>query len=156
MRTLILLISALAIISCSKGSSTTQPSKPYSVFKATLSPQNVVPQPCQGATGSGSATAILQEDVLILSGSFSGLHDTLFTGLLGGINIHKGSKTEVGYFIFTPDVHLNDDKKSGRFSGIFQLTPTRINQLKNDSFYIDIHTPSCPNGEIRGQLELQQ
>ncbi len=109
MRTLILLISALAIISCSKESSTTQPSKPYSVFKATLSPQNEVPQPCQGATGSGSATAILQEDILILSGSFSGLHDTVFTGLLGGI-------------------HINDDKKSVSFSGVFQLIE-ELNQL---------------------------
>ncbi len=126
----------------------------YSVFKATFSPENEVP-PCQGATGSGSATAILQEDILILSGNFSGLHDTLYTGLLGGIHIHKGSKTENGNVILMPMVDLNNDKKSGSFSGVFQLTPTQINQLKNDSFYINIHTPSCPNGEIRGQLDPQ-
>ncbi|WP_353484180.1 CHRD domain-containing protein [Haliscomenobacter sp.] len=123
------------------------------VFVATLSGRN---EGNPVATlANGAVTATLIGDTLRVSGSFSGLTDSLATNVSGGAHLHLGYAGQNGGIqiglVFTPGAN----PFSGSFDpqkNKFKLTANQLTALNNRQLYANIHSKKFPSGEIRGQL----
>ncbi len=112
-------------------------------------------------TGSGIVNLTLNGSTLTLSGTFSGLSGTVNTG---GAHIHgpgaPGQSVGVLYSIYNLITSFDADRKGGTISGVVNLTagtggfdlPTQLNQLNGQLWYLNIHTSTFGQGEIRGQI----
>jgi hypothetical protein len=116
-------------------------------------------------TGGERGTGILFNDVtLVLSidigwGSGNGFTD-LSSSVSGG-HIH-GPTTSGGTASFTQDASIaivlsslagwNSSRTAGGFTGNVTLTSTQASQLMAGRFYINVHTSTNGNGEIRGNM----
>ncbi len=104
---------------------------------------------------SGTVDAMLVDDLLIVSGSFSKLQAPVDTNIAGGAHIHMALAGSNGPVIFPLNLDLNADGTSGQFSmseNVFTLTNEQIQAIENREFYINIHTTKWAAGELRGQL----
>ena len=123
-------------------------------FSAILSGSEVVPTVM--TDGSGTATAAFDEagTMLRVEGTYTDL-----SGAPQGGHIHEAPRGENGPMIvpltFTPDP---DEPTSGTFSvmapvgdGEGQLSAAT---LADQGYYLNIHTETNPEGEIRGQLSV--
>lgn len=54
------------------------------------------------------------------------------------------------------DVMVTLNHKDSSFSGKTVLTEEQARLLRSGLVYINVHTKAHPNGEIRGQIELDQ
>jgi hypothetical protein len=95
--------------------------------------------------GSGSATATLSGNNLLLKGSFEGLLSRATKAQL-----HRGSATGVrGPVIFELII---DHAPAGNVSGSFALSPDQIEALRKGRFYIQIASEKAPDGNLWGWL----
>ncbi|HKJ32321.1 MAG TPA: CHRD domain-containing protein [Balneolales bacterium] len=116
-------------------------------YEADLTGINVV-QPVQ-SDGNGTISVTLSNDTLKLSGSFSGLSTTYQAS-----HIHMGAAGTNGSVKFTLKASLSDTV-SGSYSvtdNTFILTSAQISELQAGNYYVQIHTKSHPDGELRGQI----
>lgn len=123
------------------------PDAQASVFSADLTSTNVVPPVHTAATGW--VVAVLHGSTLQIDGAYGNLSSDLATNVRGGIHLHRGGPDENGAIVFELD-HAGD--RVGTFSGSFDLDQDQIQALQDGMFYIQIHSRSHPQGEIRGQL----
>jgi hypothetical protein len=123
-------------------------------FDATLLPENEVEAMMSGATGS--AFAVLREDDrLTVSGSFEGLTGVLQdVADLGPAHVHDGFAGETGDVEFPLDVDAEEGETAGRFSFSGVLEEEQIERLRMGGYYVNVHTATAPQGEVRGQLFL--
>jgi CHRD domain len=120
-----------------------------SVFVAKLTGSQVVPP--NASTAVGNAVVVLSPDetgitvVLQFSGIATGTSS-------GGAHIHgpaaPGTNNAI-LFNFSLQDGIVGASALGRH---FLLTPQQVAELKAGQFYIDVHSPAFPAGEIRAQL----
>ncbi len=111
-------------------------------------------------TGSGVFYLTLTENVMTITGDFSGL-----SGVTVNAHIHgpspAGQNSGVLYGLFN-QITLGADNKSGSINTTIPLIanpnnttfdiPTQIGQLNGGLWYFNIHSSTFGGGEIRGQI----
>ena len=104
---------------------------------------------------SGEIAAVLDGDMLQVSGSFTGLEGAYDPTVAGGAHIHLGYAGENGGIELGLTPVLSVDLRSGAFestSNTFALTSGQMEALMNRQLYVNIHTTAYAGGELRGQL----
>lgn len=111
-------------------------------------------------TGSGIFYLTLTENVMTISGDFSGL-----SGVTVNAHIHgpapAGQNAGVLYGLFNL-ITLGPDNKSGSINATVPLVAnpngttfdiaTQVDQLNGGQWYFNIHSSTFGGGEIRGQI----
>ena len=114
-------------------------------FKARLSPVPVDLAMMANIAGSGSATAVLANDTLTITGTFDGLKSPATIAQL-----HKSPIAGVrGPVVFDLAV---TGTTSGTIKGTLTLTPPQITDLEKHRLYIQIHSEKAPEGNLWGWL----
>lgn len=111
-------------------------------------------------TGSGIFYLTLTENVMTITGDFSGL-----SGVVVNAHIHgpspAGQNSGVLYGLFNR-ITLGSDNKSGSINATVPLVanpnnttfdiPAQVDQLNSGLWYFNIHSTTFGGGEIRGQI----
>ena len=145
----LLLTAVILISSCSsKNSVITMATNSFSVFNAILNGASETPANASTATGTASFTYNPTTNVLSGSVTFSGI-----TSATTVAHIHKGAVGVAGSPVFTLEA-------SGPFASPINytspaLTSSQYADLVVGNDYVNIHSVTFPDGEIRGQLILQ-
>jgi len=129
---------------------------PNTLWRAYLSGANQYP--FVSTMGTGQMLAELDGDVLIVTGTFSGLEGAVDVNILGGAHIHLGMAGANGPVALELEATFDADGKGGTFratDNTFTLDPATKQALLNRGAYINIHTTAYAGGEIRGQLLLE-
>jgi hypothetical protein len=114
-------------------------------FRARLSMVPIDPATAAAITGVGEASATLDGDSLVVSGTFSGLqgpatvarlHSSPYTGVRG---------ESFADLTATPST-------SGSISGSVRLSPEQVDALRAGRIYIQLHSESAPDGNLWGWL----
>jgi hypothetical protein len=99
-------------------------------------------QPVSGATGSGSATVTIRrgQAQLCYTLTVSGLTD------VNGAHIHRNSTGAIVVPLTAPT--------GGTSSGCESVSKALLQEILDTpgAFYVNIHTATFPNGQIRGDL----
>ncbi len=95
-------------------------------------------------SGSGSVTAMVEEDVLSIEGSFSGT-----SAPATGAALHRGAPGQRGPEVAPLEV---DRATEGHIEGEVQLTSELRDALERGHLYVLVRTEENPEGEIRGWL----
>jgi CHRD domain-containing protein len=115
-------------------------------------------EPGGGGTGTGTGTVTLSGTTLSVSISFSGLsanstathiHGPAPRGINAAVLYPMNSIATLGSTAGTIDGNVSLVDGTGGFTLAEQLQ-----QLGNGQWYVNIHSPTHPGGEIRGQLDL--
>ena len=114
--------------------------------------------PPNGSTATGSAIVTLNGDILTVNEAFSGL-----TTAANAAHIHCCQPPGMSAPVVVPFSGFPAGT-SGSFSATFDLSTfsfsggineaTFIAGLESGMAYVNIHNPTFPSGEIRGQLDL--
>lgn len=115
-------------------------------FKARLSPVPINISMMSTVAGSGSLTATLQGKQLTIQGTFEGLRSPATTA-----QIHRGAKGIPGPAIPGLDINVTKAQK-GAVSGMLELTPDQIADLRSGRLYIQIQSERAPDGNLWGWL----
>lgn len=116
------------------------------VFKAHLSPVPINISMMGAIAGSGSLTATLMGKQLTIQGTFDGLRSPATT-----VQIHRGPKGIRGPAILGLDLTATKAVK-GTVSGMLELTPDRIADLRAGRLYVQIQSERAPDGNLWGWL----
>lgn len=117
-------------------------------FQANLAGYNEV-DPVE-SDGTGSVSATLIGDELVLSGSFSDL-----TSAYSASHIHLAPAGENGGVEIPLSPTVDADDLGGSFetaNNTFTLDDEQIAALRAGDLYVNVHTANNPGGELRGQL----
>jgi hypothetical protein len=93
--------------------------------------------------------------VFTVSGSFSGLMDTIATDILGGAHIHLGVAGRNGSVIIQLNLTIGDDMTSAVLlseNNIYVMSIAQVAAFDNGEFYVNIHSNAVRSGELRGQV----
>lgn len=113
-------------------------------FRTRLSPVPITVAMQSAVAGSGAVTAALQGNRLTVSGTFEGLRSSATVA-----HLHRGQRGIPG----PPIADLTVTKAAkGSVSGSFDLTPAQLDDLRNGRVYVQIHSESAPEGNLRGWL----
>ncbi|MEZ4948954.1 MAG: CHRD domain-containing protein [Saprospiraceae bacterium] len=119
-------------------------------FTANLSGQNeVFPV---ATLASGTVTAYLSGQKLVLEGSFSGLTDEVATNILGGAHLHIGMAGQSGPVLIQFDwTWMQTERCYDRsIKNIHTLTVAQMDFLTKRRIYVNVHSLRYTGGEIRG------
>lgn len=112
-------------------------------FKATMTAGEEVPS--NGSGGNGTVTATLDGTTLSVGGTYANL-----TGAATAAHVHSGAKGVAGPVVCPLTVSESGTAGSGALSG--NCTSLSANDLDSGNLYVNVHTATYPEGEIRGQL----
>ncbi len=96
-------------------------------------------------TGSGSASASLDNETLTITGSFSGLRGPATVARLHE-SLDRGIRGAALYDL------IAEPATEGSFSGEIEFTPDQVELLLDGRLYIQIHSASAPEGNLWGWL----
>jgi len=113
-------------------------------FRTRLSPVPINVAMQSAVAGSGSVTATLQGNQLTLSGTFEGMRSSATVA-----HLHRGSRGMSGPRIADLTV---TKAAGGSVSGSLDLAPAQVDDLRNGRVYVQIHSESAPDGNLRGWL----
>jgi len=113
-------------------------------LRGRLSPMPVTPQTVRTITGEGEVRAVLNGTTLTVSGNYTGMSSAATMA-----HIHQGPKAIPGPVVLRLDV---SGGSAGTLSGTLTLTPELIDALHAESLYVQIHSETNPEGELRGWL----
>ena len=116
-------------------------------YRARLSPMPTTPQTVSTILGEGEVILILSGNSLTIDGDFTGM-----SSVATGAHIHNGPPAQPGPVIHTLEITENT---SGSLTGTLTLSDEEIESLRNNEFYIQIHTETNPPGELRGWVFLR-
>lgn len=125
-----------------------RPSQKIEIFEATLSGAQEVPP--VNTSGNGSAELHYNENTSVLSWRVT--HSAL-SGPVTGAHIHgpAGPGQNAGVVIpFTGNLNASP------ITGETRITQQQLTQLMSGQWYVNLHTPANPQGEIRGQLRQRR
>lgn len=107
--------------------------------------------PAVETSATGTATATLSGNMLMVAGEFSSLSSPLveIAGTPG--HVHQAPVGENGDVVF-PLTVSSTDGMSGTFSLSTELTPEQLAAYNAGEFYVNLHTEMNQGGELRGQL----
>ena len=117
------------------------------IYRARLSPMPTTPQTVSTILGEGEVILTLNGNSLTIDGTFTGM-----SSVATGAHIHNGPPAQPGPVIHTLEITENS---SGSLTGTLTLSEEEIESLRNNEFYIQIHTESNPPGELRGWVFLR-
>lgn len=103
----------------------------------------------------GAITATLEENVLTVEGSFSGLMGDFAADIAGGSHIHIAYAGQNGGIALSLTPQLDEDQRGGTFlaeENTFSLTDEQMAALAARRMYVNIHSRASTSGELRGQL----
>ena len=105
--------------------------------------------PPTGSPGTGLSMVQLNDgaDTITVNTSFSGLEAPATLA-----HIHGPAPVGVNAPVLFPFTGVPNAISGTIPTQAFTLTTTQIGQLEAGLFYVNVHTTSFPNGEIRGQL----
>lgn len=115
-------------------------------MRTLLSPSLEVPVAITG----GAAGSLISVDTL--SGAISGFIMTKGVVDVSAAHIHEGAAGVNGDPIIT--LELDKDTNSFTIPADAVLTEEQITQLLEGNLYLNVHTPTNPAGEFRGQLDI--
>ena len=95
-------------------------------------------------SGSGSATGVLIERDLVVTGTFDGLSSPATAA-----HLHRAPKGLRGPVAFELGI---THAVTGVLSGSVTLTEEQVEALNAASYYVQVHSETNPDGEIRGWL----
>ncbi|GAB3988622.1 CHRD domain-containing protein [Spirosoma daeguense] len=102
------------------------------------------------STATGSFTGILDESTRTLS--YTVAYTGPFTSSLTAGHIHRVTNATA----LTGGVEIPFSSLGSPIVGTFQLAnQNRVDSLKNGFYYVNLHTTTYPNGEIRGDIKRQ-
>ncbi|PVY37146.1 CHRD domain-containing protein [Pontibacter virosus] len=114
-----------------------------------LSGENEVPT--VATSGSGSLTATYDRSTRILTYNFSWTLGSADDNTVG-IHFHGPALATENAPVVIP-IENHTDSHTGSMTGTTrELTPTEEEQLLDGRWYLNIHSSTYPNGELRGQL----
>jgi len=113
-------------------------------LRGRLSPMPVTPQTVRTITGEGEVRAVLNGTTLTVSGNYAGMSSAATMA-----HIHQGPKAIPGPVVLRLDV---SGSNAGTISGTLTLTPELIEALHAEGLYVQIHSETNPEGELRGWL----
>tara|TARA_R100001377_G_C3181679_1_gene106891 strand:- start:301 stop:750 length:450 start_codon:yes stop_codon:yes gene_type:complete len=131
----------LALLILGSGNATAQD---MNSLHGRLSPMPVTAATVKTITGQGQVTARLNGTTLTIEGNFEGMNSPATMA-----HIHMGPKAVPGPVILRLDVSAGT---SGTISGNLTLSPEQVRALHAESLYVQIHSESNPEGELRGWL----
>jgi len=132
--------------SCSKSSNNMTVTPTNTTFTATLNGASETP--ANASTATGTANFTYNPVTHILSGTLT------FSGLTAiAAHIHNGALGVAGPVVFPLGSGSEAMPLTSpvNFTSV-ALTQQEINDLMAGSYYVNVHSPTYPNGEIRGQL----
>jgi hypothetical protein len=120
----------------------------FQAFEALLSGANEVPPVPTDA--SGRAVMVLSEDQTTL------YYRVTVSDIISvtAAHIHVGAPGENGGVIFPLFTGSGTFDPDHPISGTLTLNAEQVSTLVAGNYYVNVHTTSYPDGEIRGQLEL--
>ncbi len=101
--------------------------------------QEVPPVPSAGLGGGN--VVVSPTGIVTVTGGFGGL-----TSAPGAAHVHVAPIGTNGPVVFPLTL------SGANFSGTFAATAAQLANLRTGNWYINVHTPAFPGGEIRGQL----
>lgn len=107
------------------------------------------------SAASGSITATLEENVLIVEGSFSGLTGDFAVNVAGGSHIHLAYAGQNGGIQLNLTPVLDENQRGGTYlaeDNTFTLNEEQMQALAERRMYVNIHSTASTSGELRGQL----
>ena len=113
-------------------------------LRGRLSPMPVTGQTVRTITGEGEVRAVLNGSTLTVSGNYAGMNSSATMA-----HIHQGPKAIPGPVVLRLDVSGGN---TGTISATLTLTPELIEALHAESLYVQIHSETNPEGELRGWL----
>ena len=113
-------------------------------FKARLSKVPVNAETSRTTSGSGSVTAVLVGSELFITGSFEGMSSPATSA-----HLHRAPKGLRGPVAFTLSV---ESAATGALEASVELGDAQLEELRAGRYYVQIHTETNPEGEIRGWL----
>jgi len=99
---------------------------------------------CGGSSISGNLSAMLAGNKLTINGTFDGLKSPATEA-----HINRGPKGIPG-----PAIHELSVQKgtNGAITGTIDLTPTEVDDLKNERLYVQLSSERAPDGNLRGWI----
>ncbi|UOQ70379.1 CHRD domain-containing protein [Hymenobacter cellulosilyticus] len=120
------------------------------LLSAKLEGAQEVPAVNTTAKGVASFTMSPTQDTLFITASFVGL-----SGPITGAHVHLGARGVAGPIVTSLVPMLRGNRLQGFLTGAdFDVAKRRKYLL--GAYYINVHTAANPNGEIRGQIELEK
>jgi hypothetical protein len=116
-------------------------------FTATLDASQQVPPNTSTATGTGSVVLDDVADTMTVNMSWQGL-----TGPALAAHIHGPGAVGTNAAILFPFSNVPAATSGSIPEQVIAITPAQISDLEAGLYYMNIHTPNFPLGEIRGQL----
>jgi hypothetical protein len=104
---------------------------------------------------SGALKLELNGDVLIATGSFTGLESDFNAAIAGGAHLHTAGPSANGGVDVFLSTAVGADMRSGRYgvdSNTFVLEENQIATVLAEGYYANIHSMDIASGELRGQL----
>ncbi|WP_216320612.1 CHRD domain-containing protein [Deinococcus aestuarii] len=131
---------ALTLTACGQFETTTR-------YGTNLSGANQRPVVTTTATGQTSLT--LKGRTLTVVGTFQDLSSAVTVA-----HIHGPADENTNAPVLLPLVidQVTNGARSGRVSGTFTLSEQQVTWLNNRQLYVNVHSETYPNGEIRGQI----
>lgn len=117
-------------------------------FRARLSPVPIDIVMQAAITGRGTVRATLAGTKLSITGTFADLKSPATFA-----KIHVGPKGIRGPALLDLTVSKGT---SGTITGTFDLTPERLDHLRNSRLYIQLHSEKAPEGNLWGWLLPQE
>lgn len=116
------------------------------LIAAKLSGDAEVPAVTTNATGVTGMYIDASRMTVEVSVSFNAL-----SGEFAGMHIHEGAAGENGPVVFD----LSEMVTGNRAFGSIDITPEQLTNFLTGAYYLNVHTDNNPNGELRGQLNLE-
>jgi hypothetical protein len=116
-------------------------------FDAVLNGANEVPPTSSTATGFGTVVLDTSTDTITVNESWSGL-----TAPATLSHIHGPAPVGVNAPVLFPFTGVPAATTGSIPQQTFTLTPAQVTELESGLYYMNVHTSTFPNGEIRGQL----
>jgi hypothetical protein len=114
-------------------------------FAARLQGSQVVPPVTTPGSGTASVVLDVGTGAVTITGSFSSLSSDVTIVALHGPAAVGSTASSIFSFSFSGTT-------SGTFTGSSVLAAAQVQDLLNGLHYVDIHTVSWPNSEVRGQV----
>lgn len=124
----------------------------HKVYPVYLSSEQEVPALITGATGTANVRVRSDQSSVVIEGYAHNL-----SGEITGAHVHTGAAGTNGSVVKPLTINANKFSITwSRTDAENPLTDALLAELMAGKLYLNVHTPSHPNGEIRGQVMTTQ
>lgn len=105
--------------------------------------------------GRGVIKMELTGNTLVATGSIRSLAGELAVAMNGGVHVHLAPAGEEGEVVFPLKASQTGNLRGGLFAATdntFNLTDEQVAALRDEQYYVNVHTSLAPDGELRSQI----